>query len=695
MKKFYSALLPVIFGTIFFIIGFLTLSDYNIMWDGRGHFLRGQSYVNFFLTGKEDYDKAVSKEYVRYYRDYIGRSNPGYENSFYVPGDSYRKSIYKDPFNGYRKYKYNPGHPPLSDIGAAFFNIIFYEKLGLVGDDSAYGLFALFLSSSLVALIFAWMRRSYGSFAAIVAVIALSTYPLFWAEAHFNIKDVPSMVFFSFSIFAFWKGVSTQSLKWILASSVFTGFALATRFNALFLLFIFFLWFVIFYLKQQKTYRQKYHKFWWLLFVYPLVMFGILFVSHPYLWQDPIRNFLDTFSYYKGIGFDIDYTPQFRTFFGFNTYAGIWIAITTYPLVLILSLLGVMIGFIKFFKSKDTLILLFLLWFLVPVLRVSLPKSAIYDGVRQIMEFIPAMAILAGIGASYMVKWINGYVTRSTGKQFSYFAIQLLVVFLFIPLFITLVKFHPAENVYFNSFIGGLMGAKERNITSWGNTDGGIYKIAVNWLNENGEKNSHIATGFSEPADFYLPGLRGDLYADNRFSGYLREGEYIVALTHDTGLDKTYRMAYPEKFLDPVYVYRIDGVPLIKIWKNDKKYLKEEFKNLLQKQLTVMSQRVGNVLRWELVDNVRIEIMEFSFENNSECSKLTNGYFQVSQDNEDWEILPDTYPGAIIEALGEQPNEDKLIAPFVGARAKYIEFVVDPENSCVFKANEAKITYEL
>lgn len=656
--------IAILVGFIFFSLGFITLKDYNIMWDGRGHFLKGQSYANFFLTGNEDYDKPVSKEYVRYYRDYVSRSNPGYENSFYVPSDSYRKSIYKDPFNGFKKYKNDPGHPPFSDIGAAFFNIIFYEKLGLVKDDLSYGLFALFLSSILVTLIFAWVRKSYGFFPAAVSVLALSTYPLFWAESHFNIKDVPLMVFFSLSIWAFWKGIVGRSKKWILMSSIFAGFALGTKFNALFLLFIFIPWFVMFYLRQSKAIRKEYHRWWWILFIYPLIMFGILFAIHPYLWQDPIKNFFGTFLYYRGIGFDIDYTPQFRTIFGLNSYPAIWIAITAYPLVLSLSIVGIFVAVLKLIKKKDTLPMLFLFWFLIPILRVSIPKSAIYDGVRQIMEFIPAMAVLSGIGANFLIKQFNNKAIR----QF----VGVTIILLFIPFVITLIRLHPVENSYFNSFVGGLKGAKESNIAGWGNTDGGIYKVAVNWLNNNAEEKSHIATGFSEPADFYIPNLREDLFADNKFSGHLHEGEYIIALTHDTGLEHTYKMLYLNTFLIPVYEYKIDGVTLLKIWKNEKKYLKDKsyFKTAKIKFLPILEK---NMLLWDLGENNRIFQLQIEFENKPDCKDLDSGYIQVSSDGDSWKVLPETYAG----------NSGEINILIAGVRARHIRFMFDPEDSCI------------
>ncbi len=672
--------LAIFIGLLFFIAQILTLQDYNIMWDARGHFLRGQSYANLYLTGKETYDEPISKAYVRYYRDYISRSTPGYEKSFYVPSDSYRKSIYKDPFHGFKVYKNDLGHPSFSDIGAAIFNIVLYEKLGLVKDDLAYGLFAIFLSAVLVALVFSWVRQSYGSFAAIVSTLVLGTYPLFWAESHFNIKDVPEVVFFSLTIWAFWVGISKQLKKWIIISSIFGGFALGTKFNIVFLPFILIPWFIVFYLGQSKESRRKYHAWWWFLFVYPLIIFSIFFATYPYIWQDPLGNFLNVISFYKNIGLNIDYTPQFRTFFGFNTYPLIWIAITTYPWVLFLSLIGSLIALFKFFKSKDTLPLLFLLWFLVPIVRVSLPKSAIYDGVRQIMEFIPAMAILAGIGADKIAKFLNGYIAKRF-KQFN--LLQIGILLLFIPLILILIRLHPAENAYFNSLIGGLKGAKENHITGWGNTDGGIYRKALVWLNKNAEPNAHIAVGFSETADFYLPEFREDLRADNQFSGYLQKGEYIVALTHNSELEYTYRMMYPERFLEPVYIYEVDGVPLIKIWKNDTEHLKKEIQKL-QKITVNPIARVENArVYWDLGGVKQLNYIEITFEQKLSCAPLSLAYFQISKDKEHWETLPETYPGSPIDVLGKQPDGNRLIAPFAGQKVRFIQFTAEPEDSCV------------
>lgn len=680
---FYS----ILAGCIFFFLATITLSDYNIMWDGRGHFLRGRSFANFFLQGKVTNEIPITKDYARYYRDYLGRDISSRDISKLVSQDSsYRKSIYQDQLNlgSFDKLIKGDtfGHPPLSDIGAAFTNMFFYEKLGIVRDDHAYELFSIILASLLIGFFFYWIASLYGFFPAFISTITLAATPLFWAEAHANIKDVPLLVFFSFAIWAFWKGVTNQSKKWIFVSALFAGCALGTKFNVLFLPFIIGPWFVLYFFKSSKSSRRSYLKWWWVFLIYPIIMLTILFASWPQLWHEPVASLLKVFGYYKDIGVNIDYTPAFRTTFGFNTYAPLWILSTTFPVVIVLSLVGIIGWVARLKKTKDFLPFLFLLWLLVPIVRVSLPNTAIYGGVRQIMEYIPSLAFFAGYGTYVLFTFIS--------PRFKAIFYALTIVS-FIPLIFTLIRLHPAESAYFNSLIGGLKGAKNANIIDWGNTDGAIYEPAVKWLNKNAQKNSHIATSFSEPADFYIPALRDDLLADNLFSGYLQKGEYIVGLTYNSGLENTYGLLYPETFLNPVYVYSVDEVPLLKIWKNDKQHLKKEFLEFRLKDFTLMPQKQNNQLVWKLDGKKRVMAVEIEYSKNSSCKDLVNANFQISQDGNSWIILPEAYPGGPISYLGNQPKDNKLVAPIAGILASEILLTVDPGDSCILNIRNSKI----
>jgi len=658
-------LISLIIGGIFFLIGLLTLSDYNLMWDARNHFFKGQAFVNFFLRGRRNYQGLpITREYARYYRDYVSRYAPDADIQSRIAEDpNFRRSIYQDDvhtFDWLMERKVDD-HPVFSDIGSAVFNIVFYEKLGWLRDDHSYHLFSLVLASILVGVVFHWMFKAYGFLPALIIALTLATTPLFWAESHFNIKDIPQLAFFSLAIFAFWQAMMKKSRRWIIISSLLAGCALATKFNVVFLPFILIPWFFIS--------GQDYRRWWRMGLIYPLLMLAMLFVSWPQLWQQPIENFLNLVDYYRSVGTNIDYVPQFRTFFGFNTYAATWIFYTTYPWVIFLAAVGIL-------KTKARLSLLFLLWLVVSIVRVSLPHSSIFGGVRQIIEYIPALSLLAGYGMYVLLNYIPNRFRWVGG---------LVAILAFVPHLITLVRLHPAENAYFNSFIGGLSGAKRYNLTSWGNTDGGIYRLAVLWLNENAELNAHVATAFSDPADFYIPELREDIRADQQFSGYLQKGEYIVALTHNSEMEHTYRLLYPENFLEPLYIYEIDNVPLIKIWKNDREHMRQEMKNLEEQILRPGADQKDNELVWDLKEVKLINRLEIEFEEISSCQPVEFAYFQISQDGEQWEILPETYPDGAIDVLGNQPQGGKLIAPIAGLPARYISLVVEPADACLLQ----------
>lgn len=679
-------IIALILGCIYFVLLLVSMPDYNIFWDARNHYFKGQAFVSFFLYGRKDYEGLpITKDYARYHRDYVSKYSPDPNIIERISKDpNFRRSIYQDDVHTFDWLIKSDQieHPVLSDILSTFSNTIFYEKLGWLRDDYSYRIYTLILAAILVAVVFYWAYNLYGFFPGFLAFLTLAATPLFWAESHFNLKDVPQMVFFSLAIWQFYIGVVSKSKKNIIFSAIFAAFAFSTKLNIVFLPFIIFPWFTIFYFSKKKEERRKYHNWWWMLFVYPAIMFGIFISIWPQMWQTPIKSFLDVIEIYRQIGIAPDYTPNFRTLFGFNTYATTWIIFSTYPWILVLSIFGIVTAIFNFRKVKNYLPLLFLLWFFVPIVRASLPFTSIFGGVRHLMEYIPALAMLVGYGTFNLLKLFPARLRVIAG---------LVLILGFIPLILTLIKLHPAENVYFNSLIGGLSGAKKANISGWGYNDGGIYRKATVWLNENAEKNSHIATAFSEPADFYIPELRTDLLADNLFSGYLQKGEYIIGLTHDTGLEHTYRVKFSDNFLEPFYIYSVDGVPLLKIWKNEKKYLKKEFINLAFKNLNIMPEKFENTLEWKLEYKKRIMGVELSFDEDKSCKKLINAYFQISEDAENWEILPDTYPGGTLSFLGDQPKDRKLIAPIAGSWVRYISLIIDPQDSCIFNIKNSKI----
>ena len=149
----------------------------------------------------------------------------------------------------------------------------------------------------------------------------------------------------------------------------------------------------------------------------------------------------------------------------------------------------------------------------------------------------------------------------------------------FIPISLKLVSIHPNENAYFNPLIGGLEGAKNRNFADWGVTLGSVYQQGIDWLNENAEEESNLTLVRGLHSNIPRIKLRRDINFDNRYySGEAKKGEYIMEV-----IDYNWDIFISEEKreylqnLKPVYEVKVDGVSLLKIWKNDKKHTKTTY----------------------------------------------------------------------------------------------------------------------
>lgn len=657
MSKILNGLkLAFFFSVLFFLAAFATLKDYGVSWDEAVHFSRGQIYLNYFLTGNKEYNQ-----------------------------DNPKKSFYQfDQHTGDYFFKDNSGHPPINGILASISNYIFYQKLVILSDITSYHLFNILASSILVFVTVAFMLRTFGVFPALIAFLALSTYPLFWSESHFNIKDPVLSAFFAGFIWTFYESFTKRSYKWLIASFVFLFLALGTKFNTLFLPLIIIPWMILVFTQNnlgiKKYIRGFLKKYLLILFIGPIFVTLALTASWPYLWENFPQGFLNVLYYYKQIGTGFSYQPESLYFLGFNTFPLQWILFTTPPLVLILSSIGIISAWVH--KNEfNKVAILWILWLIVPIVRVSIPGANIYGGVRQIMEFIPALALLAGLGAWQISKWLNSSPAK------------LLIVFAFVwPIFI-LIKLHPNENVYFNQLIGGLSGAQKINFPSWGNSYGNAYLSGINWLNKNAPENSKVSLiqGIDPNAPQIL--FRSDISLHNYYlSGIRREGEYLMELTfNDTGRAFYYAWDYVDNFLDPVYEVKVDGVTILKIWKNDLEHTKPKLRlneKLLKKQPLI--QKENNVLLVDLKNEYLLSRAILNFVQKSGCGEIRTSFVDTSFDRVNWNREKDWIPFPQIDNRNNLEG-NMINFYFAGKKARFIRFWFDSPNSCGLNNPEVQV----
>lgn len=675
MKK--NLYIALALSLLYFSAGFLTLKNYNISWDEPTHFKRGQAYLWYFLTGRENYWGLPE------YNLKAAQSDPSY----------HLRSIYQSDQHNFPFWLTKAGgdHPPLNGILAAFTNYIFFQKLGWVGDIESYHLFEVVISSALVAIIFLFAARSFGVWAGIYAAIFIATFPLFWAESHFNIKDPVETTFFTAAAFSLWRGLTLNKLSSLLWAALWISLAFSTKFNAIFLPIIIICWLFV----RQVILRLSISRILFSrhtlisFFVFPVLILIILFAFWPYLWQDPWSNLISVFRYYREMGTE----ESFRTHFIFgnwNSYAIKWVIYTTPPILLLSALAG-FLSIISWTKEKKDVLLLWVVWLVITVLRVSLPNMSIYGGVRQIMEYIPPLALLGGVGFFYLqTRLLQINVFKSISRKYCY---CLMLIFLLIINVGLIWRWHPNENVYFNFLISGLRGAVASGLPSAGSSFGNAYLQGLDWFNKNAPLNSKLA--MVQALTWNIPAykIRPDIqYSNYYWSGINRKGEYLIELTFNYEVRVyLYCWEYVEKMLNPVYEVKVGNTPILKIWKNDFEHTKPEF----QKQEAIYpagfkTKIEGKFLKIELPEKVLLSRLLVDYSSIDDCIPLKGGYVYTSLDNQRWQREGDSL---LLNQLGSKYEiaENSFRYMFAARETQYIEIETDSINSCLLKQPKTEL----
>jgi hypothetical protein len=622
--------LGLILAAVFLFIGVFTLSDYGLNVDESIHFNRGQAYLRYILTGKKNYSGLAPQLLHRGLTD---------DEVVEIKKED-RRSLFQSEVQDANWFLSNEaihsGHPASSDVLAALTNVIFFQKLKVLGDLEAHHLFGLIVGAFLVFFVYIFAQEVYGGIAGLMAALALATYPLFLGESRFNVKDPPEAFFYTATLFSFWKGIKEKKAKYFLLFAFFFGWGMGTKFNIFFLAFTLLPWLLILFWNNIRhlSFRIP-KKIIWALLAFPFVVSLIFIMTNPTLWHDPIAEFLIIVDYYRDIGGfgGARATQPGFLWHNFNLYPGLTVFYTTPLITLSLSIIGILIAFYGWRKEKYKTSLLILLWFLIPIIRVTLPPNSIYGGLRQIMEYIPAMALLVGLGAERIKHFLINKI--HIPKRLVIF----IFFFLFVPITIKMIKIHPNQNVYFNPLIGGLAGAAERSYPYAGNTMGNVYLQGIKWVNDNAEKDARLALPIGNITNLPWMKLREDIYFSNIFaSNILRLGEYVMD-TEQQGKIQNYQTSYYRQYVKPIYEVKVDNVPILKIWKNDKEHTYPGF---------LTTKEVESKLLWDgktkdvIFDFDKLVVLErFSLNFESSCKEALGGKEQkiyYSVDGYHWNV---------------------------------------------------------
>ena len=440
-----------LFFVSLFIVGIFIFSDYGLSVDADN------SRVNGF----------VSLKYI--FEIFFPEYTCKIDNIISVPNIN----IYGERYNG-----------SAFDLPMAFFELVFK-----ITDSRQIYLFRHFFNFLLfftsVFIFYKIVKNRYNSyFTGILGAAFLVASPRIFAESFYNTKDICLMSLFIINLFTAINFIEKPNIKTAIIFAIISSLTIDVRILGFFLPVLIFLIYIINILRNNDFRKNK---------ILPLLFFLIslpflIILFWPYLWGDPVGNFIEAF-----IGLSK------HTFFGYNFYFGeyisarnvpwhypiVWIFITTPIFYLVLFVIGFVFIIYRLIKrlikieennsyidlwrgKKELQDLIFFLTFLIPIFITIILNSTLYDGWRHLYFIYPSFLMVS----IYGLNLIKTVILKKKNL-----IINFLTCFLVLQIFIWMYLNHPFQNVYFN-FLAEKNFNKNFEMDYWGISN----KIALEYI---------------------------------------------------------------------------------------------------------------------------------------------------------------------------------------------------------------------
>ena len=307
-------------------------------------------------------------------------------------------------------------------------------------------------------------------------------HPRLIAHGFFNMKDSLAQSFVVIALFPIYLIYKNKDYRDCIIAGLLCGLAITTRLPVIFLpvLFIFLLIFQVF-IEKKNILSPNFLKR-----IMTFIIFTILgtYVFWPMLWEAPLLNFKTNFYNMKNY-----ISPATNYFLGSYLaaknlpwyYIPSWIFFTTPITFLVTFFIGTLkiIKNIVYERNSENLFNSFmLLGFFLPVIVIIYLESTLYGGWRHMFFIYPFMSFIMITGFKYLLDFIS--LKLNTSRYYLKIIISIMV---FIEPVYSIIKFHPVQQVYFNSF-AGIDPMKNFEGDYWGVSN----KVGLEWIVNNDKR---------------------------------------------------------------------------------------------------------------------------------------------------------------------------------------------------------------
>ena len=320
--------------------------------------------------------------------------------------------------------------------------------------------FFFFLSS--ICFFYLIKHRFKNIFLPLVGTVFYITTPRIFAESFYNCKDIILMCLTVFSIFFCLKVLKNYKIKNIILFSFFAALATSLRPMGIFIILLFIIFFILESFEIKNFFIKKIN-----LILTTIILYLIFtYLLWPFLWTDPINNFLVAFQSFKK--FELGVSSSFYLGKYVNTsylpwhYTFVWIAVSTpiiYSFFFLMASFNIAYNFVKNFLEinindyskklwsnyNEKVDLFFLMFFLGPIFATIIFQSTLYNGWRHLYFIYPGLIYLIVYAINFLINLNVNKILKN--------AFFLIVIFTIISNIFNLLKFHPYQNVYFNYLV--------------------------------------------------------------------------------------------------------------------------------------------------------------------------------------------------------------------------------------------------
>ncbi len=506
------------------------LETMGICWDEPEGYFRGSEILREWLN--HSFQKIKNGEPFSIFE-------PSFHRTYWpiTEVDSLNQVIFND-------------HPPIPRILPTITWYLFHNWLGEI---TAYRLSSACLFAGTITITFLLTAPHFGFLVGLFASLALLLSPRFFGHAHFVATDIPLTAFWTFSVFAFYKGLT--NCRWSYLFAIALGLTWSVKFTA----FMICGTFILYYFLTQD--RRVFNNFKHALWLSPLILWGL----NPTWWTDPTAIYYNFIKIHFSLDQILIPTYYLGTSYQFDVpwHYGFILTLITLPLpILLTSLVGLASSWNQIWRPG--IFSLFWMQLIIFYGTLTFPITPGYDGVRLFLPVFPFLACFAGLGFKKITSWLENRIPsfieklRENGKE--KFQAGLMAVIL-LPLSWQLILISPFYLEYYNSLVGGPRGAAKLGFetTYWLDTLSKDVRDDINQLPD------HSKIGVIPGYYSYYHNLQRRGLFKKKLYFTPNNPDFVLIIPRQGKFDSFAWDLYKNK--DPIYSAKLNGEPIALVYR--------------------------------------------------------------------------------------------------------------------------------